>query len=102
MVVKVELELSFVHGLCGQHDVSNQRRQHCSSARGTAKMTDEKVPLEPPPKYTDTPPAASPVAGRLRGPLPLNLPALNLIRGKRIILASASPRRRQLLAQVSC
>ncbi|RPB20816.1 septum formation protein, partial [Terfezia boudieri ATCC MYA-4762] len=31
---------------------------------------------------------------------PLNLPALNLLRSRRVILASASPRRRALLAQI--
>ncbi|EWC43619.1 hypothetical protein DRE_01506 [Drechslerella stenobrocha 248] len=36
-------------------------------------------------------------AKRLR---PLDLPCLNALRGRRVILASASPRRRQLLAQV--
>lgn len=34
-------------------------------------------------------------------PLPLELPALAALRGKRVILASASPRRKQLLAQVN-
>ncbi|PUU83153.1 Maf-like protein, partial [Tuber borchii] len=33
-------------------------------------------------------------------PPPLDLPALNMIRGKRVILASASPRRKQLLSQI--
>ncbi|KAK5049481.1 hypothetical protein LTR84_004410 [Exophiala bonariae] len=33
-------------------------------------------------------------------PPPLDLPALNLLRGKRVILASASPRRKALLAQI--
>ncbi|KAK5109941.1 hypothetical protein LTR62_006430 [Meristemomyces frigidus] len=71
-------------------------------------MADQKTPLEPPPAYTDDPsgrPAANngqatPRQGMVRGPLPLNLPALNMIRNKRVILASASPRRRQLLAQI--
>jgi hypothetical protein len=35
-----------------------------------------------------------------RGPFPLDIPVLNLLRGKRVILASASPRRKQLLATV--
>jgi septum formation protein len=35
-----------------------------------------------------------------RPPLSLDLPALNALRGRRVILASASPRRRQLLAQI--
>jgi septum formation protein len=69
-------------------------------------MADEKTPLEPPPAYDGTGgvavpnPAPQRPAGGPRAPLPLNLPALNMIRGKRVILASASPRRRQLLAQV--
>ncbi|USW53782.1 Putative nucleoside triphosphate pyrophosphatase Maf-like protein [Septoria linicola] len=69
-------------------------------------MADEKTPLEPPPAYDGTGGVAVPTpaqqrpAGGPRAPLPLNLPALNMIRGKRVILASASPRRRQLLAQI--
>ncbi|KAK1072977.1 hypothetical protein LTR74_002209 [Friedmanniomyces endolithicus] len=70
---------------------------------------DQKVPIEPPPAYEDgakpTPPVANTPAQtqappRQRAPLPLNLPALNMIRGRRVILASASPRRRQLLTQI--
>lgn len=64
-------------------------------------MTDQKMPLDPPPGYSDAPSAATTPSRPIpRGPIPLNLPALNLIRGKRVILASQSPRRRQLLAQV--
>ncbi|ORY15727.1 Maf-like protein-domain-containing protein [Clohesyomyces aquaticus] len=69
------------------------------------------IPSEPPPSYED---AHRPVPGLNRAgpalsprgppppraPLPLNLPALTLLRGKRIVLASQSPRRRQLLAQI--
>ncbi|KAG9230165.1 acetylserotonin methytransferase-like protein-like protein [Amylocarpus encephaloides] len=33
-----------------------------------------------------------------RGPFPLDMPVLNQLRGKRVILASASPRRKQILA----
>lgn len=69
-------------------------------------MSDEKAPLDPPP-YTDNPipipEKSNGAGGQPRGPrppFPLDLPALNMIRGKRVILASASPRRRQLLAQV--
>lgn len=36
-----------------------------------------------------------------RGPFPLDIPVLQALKGKRIILASASPRRKQLLATVS-
>jgi septum formation protein len=66
-----------------------------------AEKSTTNVPAEPPPSYESTSQQALiPAAPRLRGPLPLDLPALNAIRGKRIILASASPRRRQLLAQI--
>lgn len=70
-------------------------------------MADTKyalAPTEPPPSYetaAQSPnPAGAPAKPITRAPLPLNLPALNAIRGKRVILASASPRRKQLLAQV--
>ncbi|TGO92311.1 hypothetical protein BPOR_0006g00510 [Botrytis porri] len=33
-----------------------------------------------------------------RGPFPLDIPLLQELKGKRIILASASPRRKQILA----
>lgn len=69
-------------------------------------MSDVKkspIPTEPPP-YEATPlnPAtpAPPKRGPLRPPPPLDLPALNLLRGRRTILASASPRRKQLLATI--
>jgi hypothetical protein len=35
-----------------------------------------------------------------RGPFPLDIPVLNQLRGKRVILASASPRRKQILSTV--
>ncbi|KAL8923825.1 MAG: hypothetical protein Q9208_004386 [Pyrenodesmia sp. 3 TL-2023] len=60
--------------------------------------------IEPPPSYETTasvptnPPGARSTLPRM--PLPLELPALTSIRGRRVILASASPRRRQLLAQI--
>ncbi len=70
-------------------------------------MSDAKytpMPLEPPPSYETTasvPPRSPATKGPLqRTPLPLDLPFLSSIQGRRIILASASPRRRQLLAQV--
>ena len=55
------------------------------------------VPAEPPPSYEST---AQPIAAIPRLPLPLRLPLIDSLRAKRVILASASPRRRQLLAQV--
>lgn len=67
-------------------------------------MSDIKyspAPLEPPPSYEIT--ASNPPGARSplpRMPLPLALPALTSIRGRKVILASASPRRRQLLAQI--
>ena len=60
------------------------------------------VPTEAPPSYDlaakPVPQVRSPTAPR--PPFPLDLPSLNAARGKRTILASASPRRKQLLAQV--
>ncbi|EDU47730.1 Maf Nucleotide-binding protein implicated in inhibition of septum formation [Pyrenophora tritici-repentis] len=66
------------------------------------------LPSEPPPSYEDarkSPLAHNRSASQARRPPPgppppLNLPALNELRGSRVVLASASPRRRQLLAQV--
>ncbi|KAF2401776.1 Maf-domain-containing protein [Trichodelitschia bisporula] len=71
-------------------------------------MAPQEIPSEPPPSYESSakPSAVSGAAGGPakpagpRPPLPLNLPALVKLRGKRVILASASPRRRQLLAQI--
>ena len=59
-------------------------------------------PDEAPPSYEAAakPITAPPKPPPLRAPLPLDLPVLNALRGKRVILASASPRRKQLLAQV--
>jgi hypothetical protein len=36
-----------------------------------------------------------------RGPFPLDIPVLNQLRGKRVILASASPRRKQIFSTVT-
>lgn len=36
-----------------------------------------------------------------RGPFPLDIPVLNQLRGKRVILASQSPARRQILSKVN-
>ena len=80
-------------------------------------MPDTKPPLDskshlppasPPPPYaasqssSNGPSPAIPLARIpiLRGPFPLDLPILNDLRAKRVVLASASPRRKQLLAQV--
>lgn len=76
-----------------------QPRQPQVSEMGDTKYAP--APVEPPPAYET---AAQPTPQKpapLRAPLPLDLPIITSIRGKRCILASASPRRRQLLAQVS-
>lgn len=67
-------------------------------------MADTKIPLEPPPNYEDAAaqpaaPAASMAKPVPRGPFPLDIPVLTQLRGKRVVLASASPRRKQLLGQ---
>lgn len=57
------------------------------------------LPTDPPPAYTA--PSAPSLVPRPPPPRPpLSLPALNLLRTRRVILASASPRRRALLAQI--
>ncbi|KAL1795167.1 hypothetical protein ACET3X_006983 [Alternaria dauci] len=69
------------------------------------------LPSEPPPSYEDarksplphnTSASGAPLGKRPPPgpPPPLSLPALNELRGSRVVLASASPRRRQLLAQI--
>ncbi|KAK1690285.1 inosine triphosphate pyrophosphatase-like protein [Colletotrichum godetiae] len=72
-------------------------------------MADVKTASDPPPDYTKAtehltrpraPSAAAGGPGGPRGPLPLNLPVLSYLKSKRVILASASPRRRALLAQI--
>lgn len=61
----------------------------------TALFTQQD-PTEPPPAYdaTSTVPARAP----LPRPPPLSLPVLNDLRNKRVILASQSPRRRQIMS----
>ena len=75
---------------------------------GLYNMSDIKyapAPTEPPPSYeTAAQPKSHGTATKtppVKLPLPLDLPTLNAVRDRRVILASASPRRRQLLAQVS-
>ncbi|OHE93518.1 hypothetical protein CORC01_11204 [Colletotrichum orchidophilum] len=72
-------------------------------------MADVKISSDPPPDYTKAteqltrpraPSAATGGPGGPRAPLPLNLPILSYLKSKRVILASASPRRRALLAQI--
>ena len=57
----------------------------------------QPIPSDDPPSYT---PSAIPQKPSLPRPPPLELPALLLLRSKRVILASASPRRKQLLSQI--
>ena len=71
-----------------------------------------EAPKEPPPTYEAAatqhgalperngppPPGKTPLS---RGLFPLDIPILNLLRGKRVILASASPRRKQILSTVN-
>jgi len=66
------------------------------------------TPLDPPPSYEAASrplpprsPQGPPGRKQLPPPPPLNLPYLNALRSRRVILASQSPRRKMLLAQVS-
>ncbi|KAF2100596.1 septum formation protein [Rhizodiscina lignyota] len=77
-------------------------------------MADSKdangiTPTDPPPSYDSAAQPSPVVAGAPapssrppgpRAPLPLELPVLTALRGRKVILASASPRRKQLLAQI--
>ncbi|KKK20384.1 hypothetical protein ARAM_003108 [Aspergillus rambellii] len=56
----------------------------------------------PPPAYEDAT-AAAPITSKrtLPPPPPLTLPVLNDLRNKRVILASASPRRRQIISHLN-
>lgn len=75
-----------------------------SLGNNTIAMAYTSVPSEPPPNYIQS---ARDHGIRLRqsapvrkGPLPFELPIITHLKGKRVILASASPRRRALLSQV--
>jgi septum formation protein len=67
------------------------------------------IPLEDPPSYTppttttttaNGPSITSPPRRQLRPPPPLDLPFITALRSKRVILASASPRRKHLISQL--
>lgn len=62
----------------------------------------QPIPFDDPPSYeaAAVPAQNSAPPRRLVRPPPLELPALMLLRDKRVILASQSPRRKQLLAQI--
>ena len=78
-----------------------------ATAATSADMADSKLPSEPPPDYEQAAAEHSdalaqrnaPPAVR-RGPLPLNIPIIKHLNSSRVILASASPRRKALLQQV--
>ncbi|KAH7269397.1 inosine triphosphate pyrophosphatase-like protein [Fusarium redolens] len=58
------------------------------------------TPSEPPPDYDkSTATQGTPQRPLRKGPIPLELPILKHLNGKRVILASASPRRKALLQQ---
>ncbi|PYI25538.1 putative nucleic acid-binding protein, partial [Aspergillus indologenus CBS 114.80] len=61
-------------------------------------------PTDPPPAYDDTTTTTTTTGTKrmstLPRPPPLALPILNHLRSQRVILASASPRRRQILSQL--
>jgi hypothetical protein len=74
---------------------------------------EKLIPVEDPPNYDKAaaehgelpirkPGAVSGAGGKTlpRGPFPLDIPVLTHLRGKRVILASASPRRKQILSIV--
>jgi hypothetical protein len=77
---------------------------HLMSCPEISKMAEEKQT----PKYDDATVHHGALPSRPtgngkpmpRGPLPLDIPILNQLRGKRVILASASPRRKQIFSMV--
>lgn len=78
---------------------------HCIALHAQTTMTDSKEALRAEmdnPEPIDAPPAYEATPAQTRIPLPrpppLSLPFLNDLRSKRVILASASPRRRQILS----
>lgn len=75
-----------------------------SFGNNTLAMAYTSVPSDPVPDYIQN---AREHGIKLRqsapvkkGPLPFELPIISHLKGKRVILASASPRRKALLAQV--
>lgn len=76
------------------------------SKKALASKMNDTEPIDAPPAYeaapattTTTAPAPAPATRQpLPRPPPLSLPFLNDLRTKRVILASASPRRRQILS----
>ncbi|KAH7156412.1 inosine triphosphate pyrophosphatase-like protein [Dactylonectria macrodidyma] len=65
-------------------------------------MADPNIPSDDPPDYDKSVEDTAPPRQNLpirRGPLPLEIPILKHLNSQRVILASASPRRRALLQQ---
>ncbi|KAH7155613.1 inosine triphosphate pyrophosphatase-like protein [Dactylonectria estremocensis] len=65
-------------------------------------MADTKIPSDDPPDYDKSAEDTAPPRQNLpirRGPQPLEIPILKHLNSQRVILASASPRRRALLQQ---
>ena len=93
--------------------IARRRLQVHASPQATTVAMEKQglLPTEPPPSYEDVARVPSPHSKTPAGttgarrpppgpPPPLDLPSLNALRKERVVLASASPRRRQLLAQV--
>ncbi|KAK2762146.1 hypothetical protein FQN54_001153 [Arachnomyces sp. PD_36] len=74
----------------------------------SSQKIDLLTPSEDPPSYNDASsnpapakpaaPSGTSIAPRLPTPQPLSLPSLSQLRTQRVILASASPRRKQIIA----
>jgi septum formation protein len=62
-----------------------------------ANLLSNSEPIDPPPAY-DPPKPTTTRGTPLPRPPPLSLPVLNALRTKRVILASQSPRRRQIIS----
>ncbi|KAM5444953.1 hypothetical protein MferCBS31731_000409 [Microsporum ferrugineum] len=75
---------------------SLQEDEEEENEAGPSNMSDQKtdIPSDPPPSYE----ASHPASKSLPKPLPPSLPVLVTLRKKRVILASASPRRKQIIA----
>lgn len=81
---------------CTTFTVIHRKRQ----LRPDENMADS-TPSDPPPDYEkSTAETGGPPRPLRKGPLPLDLPILKHLNSKRVILASASPRRKALLQQV--
>ncbi|KAJ5948204.1 dTTP/UTP pyrophosphatase [Penicillium verhagenii] len=73
--------------------------QATTMANSKADLLDFEDSNDSPPAYDpSTKPTPAPSRGALPRPPPLSLPALNALRSKRVILASQSPRRRQIIS----